>query len=59
MTLSFVELEEKLSLVTAEAESVAANSQTTQQKGEVTSPTVKPPPYLLCLYAGEKEAISS
>jgi len=33
-----VELEEKLSLVTAEAESLAANSHTSEQKGEVTSP---------------------
>ena len=32
-TVLFLELEEKLSLVTAEAESLTANSQISQQKG--------------------------
>lgn len=32
-----IELEEKLSLITAEAESFAANSQATEQKGEIIS----------------------
>lgn len=52
MTILCIELEEKLSLVAAEAESLAASSQTSQQKGDIISLTVGPSPLLsvfMCL----------